>query len=91
MQGNAASETTPRPTHVRVGLGHDPLFEGFLADLKERRATTLSFRAHDLHAPLADVAGATAARNGLDDLDLFAVFGDDEMADVDDALEAGVR
>ena len=34
--------------------------------------------------------GATAARNGLDDLDLFAGTGVlDKVADVDDALVAG--
>ena len=37
-------------------------------------------------------AGAAAARHGLYDLDLFAGTGVlDKMADVDDALGAGVR
>jgi Helix-turn-helix len=35
-------------------------------------------------------AGASPTRNGLDDLDLFAVVADDVMADVDDAISAGV-
>jgi hypothetical protein len=34
-------------------------------------------------------AGATAARSGLEDLDLFAVLFD-QVADVDDALKTGV-
>jgi hypothetical protein len=33
---------------------------------------------------------ASPTRNGLDDLDLFAVVTDDQMTDVDDALVAGV-
>jgi hypothetical protein len=33
---------------------------------------------------------ATAARDGVDDLYLVAVVDDDQMADVDDALEADV-
>jgi hypothetical protein len=33
---------------------------------------------------------AAAARNGLDDFDLFAIVADDQMTDVDDALVAGV-
>jgi hypothetical protein len=42
-----------------------------------------------MYAPLLDVAGAAATRDGLDDLYLFAVLFD-QMADVDDALETGV-
>jgi hypothetical protein len=33
---------------------------------------------------------AAATRNGLYDLDLFAVFTDDQVPDVDDAIETGV-
>jgi hypothetical protein len=33
---------------------------------------------------------AAATRNGLKDLDLFAVFTDDQVPDVDDAIETGV-
>jgi len=47
----------------------------------------LSFLAHD--TPLAVFAGAAAAGQRLYDLYLFAVLFD-QMADVDDALEAGV-
>jgi hypothetical protein len=32
---------------------------------------------------------AAAARNGIDDLDLFAVFADNEMTDEDGAVHAG--
>jgi hypothetical protein len=46
---------------------------------------------------LAVVAGATSARNGLEDLDLFTVVADNEMTDEDGtigahvgALEAGI-
>jgi hypothetical protein len=45
------------------------------------------------HRPdyLSSFFGATAARHGLEDLDLFAGTGVlDKMADVDDALVAGV-
>ena len=34
--------------------------------------------------------GATTARNGLDNLDLFAVVTDDQMTDEDGAVDAGV-
>jgi hypothetical protein len=34
---------------------------------------------------------AALTRNGLDDLGLFAVLADDQMADVDDALATDVR
>jgi hypothetical protein len=38
MQGNAAPEFSPRRAHVGVGLGHDPLLQGLLANLKEHSA-----------------------------------------------------
>jgi hypothetical protein len=92
MQGNAASETSPRPAHGGVGLGPDPLLQGLLADLEQHSTAALALGAHDMHAPLVDVAGASPTRNGLYDLDLFAGTGVlDNMPDVDYALVAGVR
>src|SRR5215207_2604692 len=46
VKGGPPSETAPAPPHVLEGLGPGPLLEGLLADRKERRTTTLSFRAH---------------------------------------------
>jgi hypothetical protein len=89
MEGDAAAQAPPRPTNVREGLGLGPLLEGIFPDLEQGGAATLPFLAHDMHAPLVLVAGATAAGHGLYDLDLFAVLFD-QAADVDDALEAGV-
>jgi hypothetical protein len=34
---------------------------------------------------------AAAARDGVDDLDLFSVFAENQAADVDDAISTGVR
>jgi len=42
-----------------------------------------------MHAALVDVASAAAARNGLEDLEVFGVVADDEMADEDGAVHAG--
>ena len=50
VQGNAASESSPRPAHVGVGLGHDSLLQGLLADLEEHSAAALVLGAHDMHA-----------------------------------------
>jgi hypothetical protein len=50
MQGNAAPEFSPRRAHVGVGLGHDPLLQGLLANLKEHSAAALVLGAHDMHA-----------------------------------------
>jgi hypothetical protein len=64
---------------------------GAQRNLEEHSATAPVLGAHDMHAPLAVVAGAAAARNDLEDLCLFAGTGVlDKMADVDDAFGAGV-
>ena len=91
MQEGAASESSPRDAHFVQGLGARPLLEGLLANSKQHRTTTSSFRTQDVHAPLVDVAGASPTRNAFYDLDLFAgtgVLGN--MPDEDDALVAGV-
>jgi hypothetical protein len=63
-----------------------------LAQFEKLRATTLTLLAHDKHAALVVFAGAAATQDGLGDLDLFAGTGVlDNMPDVDDALQAGVR
>jgi hypothetical protein len=43
-----------------------------------------------MHAPLVGCFSAALTRNGLDDLGLFAVLTVDQMADVDNAVYAGV-
>jgi hypothetical protein len=65
--------------------------QGLLADGKQRGTTALALGTHDIHAPLVLNAGATATRDGLEDLDLFAIFGGDEMANVDVPVQARVR
>jgi hypothetical protein len=61
MQGNATSEAPPCPTHVRVGLGHDPLLEGLLADREQGRTAALALLAHEMHPPLVGDAGVIGA------------------------------
>jgi hypothetical protein len=41
MEGYTPSATTPRPTHVGVGLGPAPFRQGLLADLQQDRAAAL--------------------------------------------------
>jgi hypothetical protein len=43
-----------------------------------------------MHAPLVGCFSAALTRNGFYDLDLFVAVLFDQMADVDDALVAGV-
>jgi hypothetical protein len=50
MEGDTPSEAPPRPTHIGVGLGSDPLLQGLLADREQRRATALTLGAHDMQA-----------------------------------------
>jgi hypothetical protein len=89
MEGDTSAESSPRPTHVGVGLSDDPLLQGLLADGKQRGTTALALGTHNMHAPLVVFGGATAARNGLDDLELFAVLFD-QAADVDVPVQARV-
>src|SRR5215208_991243 len=89
MQGDAAAQAPPRPAHVGVGLRPGPLLEGLFADLEQHSAAALTLLAHGMHAPLVGCFSAAPTRNDLDDFDLFAVLFD-QMADVDDALVAGV-
>jgi hypothetical protein len=89
VKGGPPSQTAPARSNLLKLLGSDPFLEGLLADRKQRGTAPLSFCAHDIHAPLGVFAGATATRDGLEDLDLFAVLFD-QAADVDDALEADV-
>ena len=90
VQRSQATQASPRPTDLLKRLGPSPLFQSRLTQLEEHSAAALVLGAHDLYAPLVDVASASPARNGVEDLYLFAVFGDNEMADVDEALVAGV-
>jgi hypothetical protein len=90
MQEGAAAESSPGDAHVVQGLGPGPFLQGLFADRKQRRAAPLALGAHDTHAPLVLVAGAAAARHCLYDLDLFVVAADDQVADVDETIYAGV-
>ncbi len=91
MQESAASKSSPRYAHVVQSLSSGPLLEGLLADLEQHSTAALALGAHGMHAPLVLDAGATAARNEVDDLYLFAGTGVlDKMPDVDDALYTGV-
>jgi hypothetical protein len=90
VKGGPSSETAPTGANLLERLGPGPLLEGLLADRKERTATALTLGAHDMHVPLVVFAGAAATGHGLYDLYLFAVLFD-QMADIDDALVAGVR
>jgi hypothetical protein len=89
MEGDTPAEPSPTDADLVQGLRPSPLYEGLLADRKQRGTAALSFCAHDMHAPLVVFAGATAARNGLYDLYLFAVLFD-QMADVDVPVQARV-
>ena len=89
MEGYTPSATTPRPTHVGVGLGLDPLLQGLFAQLQGQGTPAPVLLAHDMHAPLVACFSAALTRNGFEDLGLFAVLADDEMADVDGAVHAG--
>jgi hypothetical protein len=90
MQRSQAAQASPRPTDLLKRLGPSPLFQSRLTQLEEHSAAALALGAHDLYAALVDVASASPARNGVEDLYLFAVFGNNKMADVDDAVYAGV-
>jgi hypothetical protein len=90
VKGCPTPEARPARTHLLKGFGPSPFLDGLFADRKQRRAAALVLRAHDLYAPLVDVASASPTRYGLDDLDIFAVHFD-QKADVDDAVYAGVR
>ena len=90
VEGGPASETAPAGANLLERLGPGPLLEGLLADRKERTVTALTLGAHDMHVPLVGFAGATATWDGLEDLYLVAVAIDDQVADVDDAIVAGV-
>jgi hypothetical protein len=77
MQEGAASESSPRTSHVVQGLDLAPFGQGLLAHLQQDRAAALPFLAHDSHAGLvgdADVslASAAAAGDGLYALDFLA-------------------
>jgi hypothetical protein len=51
MQEGAASQSSPRNSHVVQGLGSGPLLESFLANLEEDSTTALTLLgAHDMHA-----------------------------------------
>jgi hypothetical protein len=82
MQKGAASEPSPANAHGVQGL---------LADLQQDSAAPFALPgAHDdMHAPLVGCCAALT-RNGLDDLGLFAILAVDQMADVDNAVYAGV-
>ena len=90
VQRSQATQASPRPTDLLKRLGPSPLFQSRLTQLEEHSAAALVLGAHDLYAPLVDVASASPARNGVEDLDIFAVHFD-QKADVDEALVAGVR
>jgi hypothetical protein len=90
VKGCPTPEARPARTDLLKGFGPSPFLVGLFADRKQRGAAALVLRAHDLYAPLVDVAGASPTVNGLDDLYLFAILFD-QMADVDDAALAGVR
>src|SRR5215217_2313524 len=62
MQGNAATQPTPSYPHIMQGRSLDPLLEGLFADLEQDSAAALALGAHDMHAPLAVVAGVESAR-----------------------------
>jgi hypothetical protein len=89
MQEGAASESSPRDAHVVQGLGPGPFGQGLLSDLQQDSAAPFALPgAHDMHAPLVGCVSAALTRNGVDDLGLFAVLADDEMADEDGAVHA---
>ena len=90
VKGCPTPEARPARTHLLKGFGASPLLEGLFADRKQLGAAALALGAHALYAPLVDVAGASPARNGVEDLDIFAVHFD-QKADVDEAVYAGVR
>ena len=73
VKGCPTPEARPARTHLLKGFGPSPFLDGLFADRKQRGAAALVLRAHDLYAPLVDVAGAAAARDGVEDLDIFAV------------------
>jgi hypothetical protein len=89
VKGCPTPEARPARTHLLKGFGPSPFLDGLFADRKQRGAAALVLRAHDLYAPLVDVAGASPTRYGLDDLDLFTVLFD-QMADVHNAFVTGV-
>jgi hypothetical protein len=97
MEGYTPSATTPRPTHVGVGLGLDPLPQGRLPNGEQLVASVVPLLAHDGHAGLvgdADVslASAAAAGDGLYALDFVAdgvVI--DGVGQEDQSVRAGVR
>jgi hypothetical protein len=61
MEGDTPAEAAPRPAHVGVGFGHDPLLQSLLADREQGRTAALALGTHNMHAPLVVFAGATAA------------------------------
>jgi hypothetical protein len=90
VKGCPTPEARPARTHLLKGFGPSSFLDGLFADRKQLGAAALVLRAHDLYAPLVvDVAGASPARNGVEDLDIFAVHFE-QKADVDEAVYAGV-
>jgi hypothetical protein len=72
VKGCPTPEARPARTHLHKGFGPSPFLDGLFADHKQRRAAALVLRAHDLYAHLVACFSATAARQRLDPLYLFA-------------------
>jgi hypothetical protein len=72
MEGGQSPEPSPTDADVVQGVGSDPLFQCSLTDSKQRRAASLVLGAHDMHAPLVDVAGTAAAKVEREFFYLFA-------------------
>jgi len=91
MQEGAASESSPCDADLVQSLDPAPFGQGLLANLEEDRAASFALPgAHDMLAPLVLDVGASPTRNGVEDLNLFAVVAHDQATDEDDALVAGV-
>jgi hypothetical protein len=90
VQSDPAAQPAPSNTNGSQAPGSGPLLQGLLAQLQGNGTSSLPLLAHDMHAPLVLNADATAARDGVDDVDLFAVLFD-QVADVDVPVQARVR
>jgi hypothetical protein len=90
VKGCPTPEARPARTHLLKGFGPSPFLDGLFADRKQHGTAALVLGTHDMRTPLVTCVSTALTRHRLKELGLFAIFANYQMADVDDAVYAGV-